>query len=449
MLVPTRMLKQHPEQESTAISNCLELVSRESNKVSTRVDILNDKIAVDTLSEARAVRMNVAETQAGVQEIHQTLRSISASRRTFNEGYIMEAREHSSKLETLAGTIDSKIESVTVSLRAELQYLRYLLLTAMEQSSISRSSLTYEQDRMTRHAFLSSAGSAKDPLTDIPMSSSIPPGRRTVSLSCLDILEIIQATDASFIADDVEYSIHASNQLEGLDRGGWLLVTDRFRSWAQLPRSDIILVDGYLGDISTGRISPLSGICALFAGLRMFPKLVVLHHFCGLHSNAGETLSGPRGLMLSIITQFIIQFDKHFHGTPVYWELGQCLLSDARHNDIPSLCLLFQQLVSQVPRDFTIYCLMDSIPEFETSSGGWDDELSQIVGFLRGILLEERPGPCLKILMTSAHKSISICRLISPEDQISLGAQNTLSATTQLPAFEDRLRAVMFSDGFL
>jgi hypothetical protein len=260
------------------------------------------------------------------------------------------------------------------------------------------------------------------------------------------LLGIVQVTDASFIADDVEYSIRVSNQLAGLGRGGWLLVTDRFKSWAQQPGSDMILVNGHMGDILTGKISPLSGICALFAGMRVVPQTIVLHHFCGLHSNIGEKLSGPKGLIHSIITQLVLYFDQQSYGKPVSWGLGHDLLQSARTNDIFGLCLLFQQLISQLPINLTVYYLMDSISEFETSLEGWEDEMSQIVSFLRGVLLEQRSGPYLKVLMTAPHKSISLYRQISLKDQISLSAHNTLPDSNQIPGFERRLYAIMSTD---
>jgi hypothetical protein len=141
VLVPIRLLKQHPEQESTAISNCLELVSKASKKVSVRIDILNDKIAVDTLSETKAIQRNLAKTQTGVQEIHQTLSDIQTNYTTNSKSYITKTKEHSTKLDTLKEYIDKKIQNVTIGLKGELQALQSLLLIAIEQSSQSRSSL--------------------------------------------------------------------------------------------------------------------------------------------------------------------------------------------------------------------------------------------------------------------------------------------------------------------
>jgi hypothetical protein len=58
---------------------------------------------------------------------------------------------------------------------------------------------------------------------------------------------------------------------------------------------------------------PFPGTLALFASLRRAPQLVVLHHFCGLHSRLGGPMSGPSELMKSLVVQLILHLDQ-FHG---------------------------------------------------------------------------------------------------------------------------------------
>ncbi|KAK0625447.1 hypothetical protein B0T17DRAFT_655176 [Bombardia bombarda] len=366
-----RLFKQHPEQEAAVINDCIEAIARASRKVSDRVDTLIDKtVSIETIQV----------------EIEQ--RSIARE------------EQHSQSLDVLAGVIDSKIQDATTKLRSELQMLQTLL-----------------------------------------RDSLIPNSRPTSSTVYSHLLFSLDLQDLLFLAADVRQVVHASSSLPGFRQGSWLLVTPRFRSWIQPleRRSDLILVNGYLGTMTPGKISALSTITAIFAGMRkLSPQLVVLYHFCGLHShlNIDTVLSGPRGLLLSLAAQLIIHLDQQQHSTnsliAPFQNMNGRFFQDVAKRDLAALCHLFSELVNQLDHNVTLYCILDGISDFETSLGGWEEELCLIVEFLQSMVVSmgSMPGkPVFKVMMTAAHRSIAVYRHVSADNQISLSSGNLLPSS--------------------
>ncbi len=257
-----------------------------------------------------------------------------------------------------------------------------------------------------------------------------------------DLFTVLDLPEPMFLSNDVEQVLRASNNLEGLERSRWLLVTDRFRSWAQYleQKADLILVNGHLSDITTGKISALSVIVALIASMRKEPQFVVLHHFCGLHSHPSDPVSGPRGMVWSLSAQLVLLLDQQKKGIANFPNMNDAFLQDiGRHNFI-ALCLLFEVLFRQLDENLTVYCVLDNISEFETTMGGWMSELCEFVDLLQRIASEQVQGPVLKVLMTTPNKSIRIYRQLELNSEISLCAGNILPHSTQQLAFEDDIQ---------
>jgi len=267
----------------------------------------------------------------------------------------------------------------------------------------------------------------------------------SLSITYADLLDLLDLPEPQCLSDDIEEVLRISNNLKGLERSRWLLATDRFRSWARHleQRADLILINGHLSEVLTGKISALSVIVALIASMRKEQQFVVLHHFCGLHSRLNDTASGPRGMVWSLCSQLVLLLTQQKKEVVYFPGMNDAFLEDIGRHDFFALCLLFEALFYQFDERLTVYCVLDNISEFETSMGGWSSDLSEFVGVLQRIAGEEAQGPILKVLMTAPHKSIQIYRQLELESQISLCAGNFSSHSTQRLAFSDDMQRAM------
>ncbi|KAF3001035.1 hypothetical protein E8E14_006231 [Neopestalotiopsis sp. 37M] len=204
---------------------------------------------------------------------------------------------------------------------------------------------------------------------------------------------------------------------------------ESFKNFVSPSSSGLLLVDGCCGDLCDGKVSPLSVICAtLAATLDQTQSHVVLHFFCGRHCRPNDALSGPGGLMESLIYQIIIYpglFDPEFN-----WE-SNVTREQLANGDLAGLCSIFKRLIEFVNPQLTVYCILDGISEFETSLNGWLDQLKEVFEVLRGLTAntnDPQAGPYFKLLMTSAEKSTRISRLADASDRIALRAGNISSS---------------------
>lgn len=268
-------------------------------------------------------------------------------------------------------------------------------------------------------------------------------------MSFADLFFTIGLPDPSFLGVDIEEVLRAGNRVKGVSRGKELLVTKRFRCWVEDTKrqSDILLVNGHLSDQTSGKISALSVLVALFSRAKTVPGAVTLHHFCGLHSRHGDPGSGPRGLMQSLVAQLILYLHQtqHQRGPARVSILGEGFLQDVVRREMVALCLLFSQLMAQLDRGTTVYCVIDNVSEFETSLGGWNQEMSEVVGLLQHLANDDAQdrGPVLKVLMIASNRSIQIHRQVGPEDQVWLHMGRTLSNSVQQQSFEHDFQRAM------
>lgn len=249
-------------------------------------------------------------------------------------------------------------------------------------------------------------------------------------MSLTTLMEVINVPRSSPITDrDEVLKKSRTFKDETLGRGRWLLTMESFKNFVSPSSSGLLLVDGCCGDLCDGKVSPLSVICAtLAATLDQTQSHVVLHFFCGRHCRPKDALSGPRGLMESLIYQIIIYpdlFDPKFD-----WE-SKVTREQLANGDLAGLCSIFKQLIEFVNPQYTVYCILDGISEFETSLNGWLDQLKEVFQVLRELIAnttDPQTGPYFKLLMTSAEKSTRISRLTDPRDRIALRAGNVSSS---------------------
>jgi hypothetical protein len=133
-------------------------------------------------------------------------------------------------------------------------------------------------------------------------------------------------------------------QPEGLEKVRGLISMEQFRNWMGLPFPNVLLVDGHCRDQGQGRTSPLSIFCASMAAmLSQNDSNVVLHFFCGHHSNPQhDAVSGPAGLLRSLIAQLILYPNLC---TTKSLAIEQGMWEGVARHEVPALLALFEQIL--------------------------------------------------------------------------------------------------------
>ncbi|KAF2200237.1 hypothetical protein GQ43DRAFT_441757 [Delitschia confertaspora ATCC 74209] len=222
---------------------------------------------------------------------------------------------------------------------------------------------------------------------------------------------------------DLEYIFRESHDFTAISMGQAhsLLSTDQFRQWSLPQRPSILLVNGNLKLAGSERMSAMSFMCAsLAAGLGEVQKdAVIIHFFCGLHTASDDELTGPNGMMRSLIWQMILALDSRkllsleFVNTRPFREALEA-------RDLPHLIYTFQRLVAELLLDTHVYCILDGIDWYEEYDFEYD--LKAVVYGLRDLALNDQLHAVFKLLMTSANQSRSVAEILglSREQCVSL-----------------------------
>lgn len=240
-------------------------------------------------------------------------------------------------------------------------------------------------------------------------------------ITSLDLLRTLDV-DPTPQTRDLEFVLKQASRMSAEDQGRsrWLTRTPQFQAWMCTPAHSLFLADGAM---RLERISPMSVLTGTLAtSLIEVPSVVTVYFFCGrnLDEDAGDELSGPNGMLRSLITQLILFF------TPPSPSLSSMkspdFLCDFYNQTLPVLCEVFRLLVEQLPPWTKLYCLLDGISLYE--QGHWVTDLRFIVGMFED-MIKQPGGPVVKVLMTSANRSTEVRDLVDIESQyVSLAAGN-------------------------
>lgn len=206
-------------------------------------------------------------------------------------------------------------------------------------------------------------------------------------------------------------------------RAAWLLETPSFRNWISTAHSSLLLVDGMLSGVE--KISSMSVLVASVAA-RLFENSLAVptYFFCGINLESDIKLGTPEGpnLMLqSLIVQMLLSESM----SEPEWNMTKSdrLFSAVSECDLDALWEVFWVLSRQLPRECTVFCLLDGISWYEKDQ--WIEDLRWLVSKFQSVVQQGVEGPAIKILMTSPNMSMDIRRQIDPASQlVNLGAGN-------------------------
>lgn len=231
-----------------------------------------------------------------------------------------------------------------------------------------------------------------------------------------------------------------------LGRARYLLQVPKFQHFLSNPTSGLLVVDGHCKDENDGKISPISVFCASLAAIMaQNPACMVLHFFAGLHcfDDPRDPARGPRGLMRSLICQVLLYPGQ---SQPQLDWLTEELVDNVAEGETGALCVLFQQLLQCVEGVLDIFCILDSISEFERRHDNWHEDLDVVFDHLSSLHCNLPLGVNFKLLITSAGRSWQLAPKTFESERISLRAGNFLDSEKSGLATETQIRSAIFHD---
>jgi hypothetical protein len=220
--------------------------------------------------------------------------------------------------------------------------------------------------------------------------------------------------------DDEQQIIRRGHSLnrDALAHAATMFQTTQVKQLLQSPASGVVLVNGCSDRSQNTKISPITHVCAnLTHSLRHSPENVVLAFFCGQHSTSNDDLIGPLGLMRSLVTFLIfslVQNECISDSAPIRIPGFQGDLDALSFKDI---CQLFYHLVELVPKEITVYCVVDGISYCERQ--GWKGDYDLMMKCFSSIIANKAIAAVFKLLLTSPTVSRWLPDLM-PHQRVSL-----------------------------
>ncbi|KAJ5692484.1 hypothetical protein N7462_001907 [Penicillium macrosclerotiorum] len=314
-------------------------------------------------AEISAVRLNTKNIEIGVRGIHNGVNSLVAQAQG--------DRHKVGSIELGVQQINEKIDQLIMNHALDAKTGLYHLLVDTIRAYQSQS-LEDHQISIPRYHML-----------ELPQF-----------LETLQVPHLGPTQDLEYVArQSLNFEAKAQMQAQNLTRA------PEFQSWLISRKSDLLIVDGNTD--GPARISALSAVCAtlIIALLKSDNRPIVLHFFCGQHTSTMDSLSGPTGLMRSLITQLLYSarsFNIDFINSRTYRE------SLERHS-LQHLCDAFSKLVEQLTLDRNVFCVIDGISLYETDL--WLEELAFVFERLNDITINEHLRPVFKVLFASPYAS--------------------------------------------
>lgn len=182
---------------------------------------------------------------------------------------------------------------------------------------------------------------------------------------------------------------------------GAIFLNSTFQRWIMNNNADLILIEGRF-ERHFGKTSPISYFCAHLVyklSEQQPPTTLTLHFFCGQHVAASQDLRGPRGLMRSLISQFLRVWPRV--------SLDNWVPSGFSGNNesisMESLCHLFKFVTKQIPPHYTLLCIIDDITQLERDE--WKTDYRAIMRMLEAMVKSTDTWLRFKVLITSPGRS--------------------------------------------
>ncbi|KAL2072395.1 hypothetical protein VTL71DRAFT_11738 [Oculimacula yallundae] len=198
------------------------------------------------------------------------------------------------------------------------------------------------------------------------------PLRKAVSYSTLDLKKSLShlSYETHFDAPqrDLKANLNIALKLSpaNQDRAVFLLKSLRLQRWLKAVDSSPLLINGSMS--TTRSRTPVSFVCAkildslLKAGKDADTGVISLHFFCAEHRDDSiDPDASPAALMNSLLVQ-LMQAYKLFDLSEVNY------LKNLDVESVKDLCAVFQTLVSQLPSNMLVFCVIENLAVYEDES---------------------------------------------------------------------------------
>jgi hypothetical protein len=204
----------------------------------------------------------------------------------------------------------------------------------------------------------------------------------------LDISRVIESS-AQFDMEEMKQAYAMANSMD-------------IKIWLSTNRG-ILFFNG-TGHTTAARESPISAsLASLVFRIPEDPSTIVLHFFSGLHCESNQSISGPSGLMRSLIAQLTLKYDFN-----LAFINNENYRDGIRDHDIQMLCEAFSSMVCQLPADCELYCIIDGISWLETPR--WQEDLVATVAYICYLSVDPHCQAQFKLLISSPVRSLLLTR---------------------------------------
>ena len=398
--------------ETQTVDGVLEKMKRRTSAMESTISRIKMKLQAKSHAGIQALRSRLEETNKDIALVSGQLDAM-ASRQDLeqltqrnNRNLVQFASVFGTQLiDTLRQEVKSQIQAVVkdhpaVDFAAEAQTM---VLRMAQENAILR-------DHVAAQAL------------HIEFSRSRQPSPQPITaLSELELMQILDVDPQSW-TDDLSSVLRQASRMDtdSKARARWLMKTQHFQTWLGASHSVLLLA---AGSLRLEKVSPMSVLASTIAvSLLDLPNTVVLHFFCGLHLDvdAEDHLSGPHGMLRSLIAQLVLALQEPRPNLNVINTFE--FLQDCRNRTLPALCEVFRLLVGQTPQGVGVFVLIDGVSWYEQTH--WAADLNFIVGLFKELVVP-RDGPLFKILLTSPNRTSGLQQLVDPgSEYISLSPGN-------------------------
>jgi hypothetical protein len=221
--------------------------------------------------------------------------------------------------------------------------------------------------------------------------------------------------------DDEQHIIRRGHSLnsEAISHAATMFHTTQVQQLLHSPESGVVLVNGCTDRSQNTKISPITYVCAtLTHALRRSAGVnVVLTFFCGQHSTSKDDLMGPQGLMRSLVAILVLSLVQNEYvsdSAPIRFSAFQ---GDFEELSFKDTCQIFYHLVELVPKEISVYCVVDGISYYERQ--GWKQDYDLMMECFGSIIANKAFAAVFKLLLTSPTVSRWLPDLM-PHQRVSL-----------------------------
>lgn len=416
-----KVLKRLGEGEIRDVDEISKTIAGAMKMVLDRVDLLQhqrlgnvERTGMDILRQVQATRENTADLRDIFTDLSTRLSHLEQQRREIPGN----RQQDDNVFFIISPAMASIMQTGLYGIVSEDQYIKRELLPFADL----RPAVRQINDRSADYGLWPEDNGAGRPRT--PLKMLIPVTKE-------DILEVLKIEDhdvprSSAIAD-MQYVLRRSHSMEprGLNQARSLMSKDVFKDFVARDGSGLLLVDGHCKSDGAGKTSPLSVWSASFiASLVQSDSILVMHFFCGLHAqiDPDDSSAGPLGLVKSLAAQLILHPSDPISRSN---SLDRALLDGMNVDSFETLCEVFKSMIISIDSDKVLFIIVDNVSEFEgVTWNEWHDQTCHIFNLLYGLVQDRSQNPerrlRMKVLMTSANRSLSFGRMVKDTEVVRL-----------------------------